>query len=205
MTVEVVPKFIPGWIQLRHRMKGPGGDIVNCFSLRPSVSGTRYSGSQLNALASDFATAVGNYMIPTLGTAITLVDVVAQDLGDALGESGSYVYPAGTVGTSTGELLPGNCAIASTWRTRYRGAKYRGRTYWGGFTEAATNADTFTSAFVVAVFANISRYFAWRGPVGTPVFPVVASRKWQLLTDISGIALTAIMDSQRRRLTGHGR
>lgn len=202
---DPIPHFIPGWIQLRHRMQSPGGDIIYTFSCTPQTPGTRYTGAQLALLAQDFK----NNALASLGTVtsslVKFIDVVANDLGDALGEQGVYPYPANTFGGSTGELLPANVALASTWRTKYRGPKYRGRTYWGGFTEAAFNGDILTSAFTLAMATIIGNILVYHGPSTVPVNMVVASRKWQLLTPIVNTNLTTIADTMKRRLAGHGR
>lgn len=205
VTEEVLPKFISGWIQIRHRMRGPGGDIINTFSCRPPSTTTRYTGSQLSALAVDFANTFLPLLRPLMGAGVTFVDVIVNDLYDEFGEQGSYTYPANTVGTSAGEQLPSNVAIASTYRTKYRGPAYRGRNFWGGFTEAATNGDVFVSAFVAALYGVIQQWLFYRGPGAVPVLPVVASRTKQKVNDLTAAVLTSVMDSQRRRLTGHGR
>jgi len=200
-----VPHFIPGWIQLRVRMQSPGGDLINTFSCTPLAPGTRFTGAQLAALASEFKIAAISTLPSLVGTPIKFIDITASDLGDELGETGTYTYPAGTIGSSTGELLPANVALATTWRTKYRGPKYRGRSYWGGFTEAAFNGDVITNAFAVALTNLIFSISGFVGPGSAPVKMVVASRVHQLLTPITATALTTIADTMKRRLTSHGR
>lgn len=199
------PHFIPGWIQLRVRLADAGGDIINTFSYSPPVPTTRYSGVQLAALAGGFAAMLLSSLQPLLGAGVKFVDVVANDLTDALGEQGTFTWPSGTVGTSTGEQLPANVALASTWRTKFRGQRYRGRSFWGGFTEAATSGDNMTSAFMVALAILISNIQNFVGPVGVPVHMIVASRIHQLITPVVQSVVTSIVDTMKKRLTTHGR
>jgi hypothetical protein len=203
--VAVVPKFIPGWVQIRHRMRGPNGDIINTFSATPLTAGRRFTGAELTQIAANFASIFQPLLAPLFGVAVQFIDVVANDLGDEFGESGSFTYPSNTQGTSTGEQLPANVAIASTWRTKFRGRAYRGRNFWGGFTEAATNGDLLTAAFQAALTSVINVWLSYRGPTTAGIQPVVASRVKQKLNPITAAVLTYVIDSQRRRLTGHGR
>lgn len=205
IVLAPIPHFIPGWIQLRVRCASPGGDLINTFSCTPPLATTRYSGAQLASLAEQFRLVWDASAKPLMGGAIKLLDVVASDLGDELGQTGTASWPANTVGTSTGEQLPANVALATTLRTKYRGPKYRGRSYLGGFTEAATNGDNMTSAFLSAIATLVLNVVAFNGGVTTPVTMVVASRKHQLLTAITSYAVTSIVDTMKRRLTTHGR
>lgn len=200
-----IPHFIPGWVQLRVRMSDAGGDIINTFSCSPPLSTTRYSNAQLIALAESFRVLWDTYAKPLLSTGVKLIEVTANDLYDELGESGTASWPANSTGTATGESLPANVALTGTAKTRYRGPKYRGRSYLGGFVEAATNGDNVTSAFITA--AQILLAYAWTfiGPSSVPVHMVVASRKHSLLTPITAVVVTSIVDTMKRRLTGHGR
>jgi hypothetical protein len=200
-----IPHFIPGWIQLRLRMQTVGGDLIMTWSCTPTVTGTRFTAAQLRDVAAAFRDGPLLGLPALIASDTKFIDVTASDLGDALGETGTIAYATNTFGTSSGERLPANVALATTWRTKYRGPRYRGRSFWGGFTEAAFNGDVFTSAFALALSNIISQVVVFSGSSSAPVKMVVASRLHQLLTPIIGTALTTVADTMKRRLTGHGR
>lgn len=204
-TPTPIPHFIPGWIQVRLRLSSFSGDIINTFSYQAPAAGTRYTGSQLASIASAFGAMALSRLQPMIAMNIRFVDVTVNDLGDALGEQGTYNYPSATFGTSAGETLPLNVAISGTFRTKYRGPKYRGRTFVGGFTEAATNGDSLTNTFATAISLWLGDVLTFTGPFGVTVQAVVASRKSQLLTRMTSVVLTTIVDTMKRRLATHGR
>jgi hypothetical protein len=186
-------------------MTGPSGDIINCFNYAPQTGMPRWSGTQLAAIAQAFATQVLAAWQPVVSANIKFIDVVVNDLWDSLGQQGSYAYPTGTVGLGTGTQLPMNSALAGTWRTRFRGPRYRGRSFFGGFVDSTVAGDQVGNGLLLAIAALQLAVANFSGTIAAPIFPVVASRVHQLLTPVAGMVLTAIIDTMKRRLATHGR
>jgi len=196
--------FIVNWIQVRFRMRGAGGDIINTFNFRKTSAGVP-TGTQLASFAQAFYNAVITDWRPLVAATVQFVDVTARDMASAGGQEGTYVAPSNTFGTSSGEALPNNVALAITERSSFVGPSGRGRWFMGGFTEAATNGDVLTAAFATSIATLAGHVLGFIGDGVTTAVLAVASRSHLTMRDVTSIVITSIMDSMRRRLTGRGR
>lgn len=107
-------------------------------------------------------------------------------------------YPGGR----TGNDLPGNVAIVASWHTSLSGRSFRGRTYLGPLAESDVSGDTIAAGLSSAIAAFIAAIIGYR-PLGTLLFSI-ASRHLLGINQVFSGTLDAIIDSQRRRLTGRG-
>lgn len=109
------------------------------------------------------------------------------------------------VGTLAGDLLPADTAVCMTLRTGLRGKHFRGRTYLGGFTEAACTAageiDTVTRDDIIAGAAVLIANLQGDG------FPLAVvstqlnneARAAAVVTPVTTVDINNIFDRQRRR------
>lgn len=104
------------------------------------------------------------------------------------------------VGVSAADPLPTRTALVLTMRTALRGPSRRGRCYWGGFTETASDSggtpdNTVLSAFNAAWAQHITDLLA----KATPISLVVASYKLADATNVTAVQGQDRWATQRRR------
>lgn len=80
-----------------------------------------------------------NHLLPAQGTTLEYQDMVMTDEQTETGAQLLYTGMTGTNGTDSSNLLPYQTAGLISWSTDTRGRSYRGRTYLGGFCEAASD------------------------------------------------------------------
>ena len=114
------------------------------------------------------------------------------------GSSASTVITHLVPGTSAAEALPAGVALAFTLRTSLRGRRFRGRSFWGGFSETVSTAGSQPSPAVVT--AHVTQ---WNGLitalVGSGVTMVVASYVASSAENVTTVTCDGRWDSQRRR------
>lgn len=152
-------------------------------------------------------------MAPNCPAQVTFLGVDMRDLRD---QGFPLVSSTGTIanGTGTGEVLPLSIACCFTLRTDRAGKKYRGRMYWGGFSETAnsvsgqiiaaakTQFDAFATGFRAAVnvsglqLAVAHRPTAYDEITGMPISPGLG-----FSTPVTSVVCRDVnWDSQRRRI-----
>lgn len=107
-----------------------------------NVFGYKYSGSFDSsdaAAAGATLAAAYNHLLPAQSTTITYGDMVVTDQASSTGSQFFYTGMTGTHGSDSSNLLPYQTAGLISWTTDTRGRSYRGRTYLGGFCEAASD------------------------------------------------------------------
>ena len=115
-----------------------------------------------------------------------------------------YDFTAGTVGTRTSGVQPGNVTIAIKQVTNILGRKYRGRNFWFGLVEGDCSGNILSSAEVLALSALFARNLTGFTGAGVTIIPGVASRVGNFITSVVGFGIENLLDSMRRRLTGRG-
>lgn len=166
------------------------------------------------------ATTLGNNLIGWWNTnfktattnAMALDQVYITDLTSQTSFTVSVVTGLPSVGGSSTDALPFNCAMCISFRTDHRGRSGRGRNYVAGLTEADQIASVITST---RVSAAVAAYTTLKG-AGT----FTPGLEWVVVSRFSGgvpraqalvqpittvLAVDSIIDSQRRRLPGRGR
>lgn len=149
-------------------------------------------------------------VLPHMSQDYTFQEVFAQDLSSVTGHSATDVAMTGTAGGIAQAGMPGNVALAVSFRTGLAGRSYRGRNYVSGLAEGqvvgnsvdAGEANNFATAYNTLIAEAVSSDFTW----------VVVSRVTAGVIRAVGVTnpvITAVLtdflvDSMRRRLTGRG-
>lgn len=138
---------------------------------------------------------------------LDMVSAIALDTASSPGVENTIDLPV--VGASAAPSLPNNVTFTVKWLTGFRGRSYRGRTYHVGLRASHVTNNVLTPTMVTA-FTTV--YQALLDDLdSTPYQLVVVSRYADnqprttgIMTPVSGFAIEANLDSQRRRLVGRG-
>lgn len=145
------------------------------------------------------------------GVVLNRIRTKALDTGASPMED--YSLPTPRAGSFAGVLLPLNATKSIKLQSGLAGRSYRGRFYWPGLSTTQVSGQTVLAANLTAMINSITTLqtnltaanAAWK-------LCVVSYRtggSWRVIgaaTAITGaVAVTANVDSMRRRLTGRGR
>lgn len=189
----------------------PGGEVWNNV-FHFSFTGTP-TPVQLTALRDDIA----QFWLAVQPTGIValrsddhiVTSVTSQDIRTVPNPAPEIAPVVSGAGTNTGEMMPMECAVVISWLTALSGRSYRGRSYIGGWTEAANGqlpAPTGPPGFlnraevinsVAAVFGGL-KADGWIPSVLSLVNDKVA-RPTGVLTPIVAARVDQRWDTQRRR------
>lgn len=140
-----------------------------------------------------------------------LREVYAFDLTTASGPNATATFGTGPLAGSVSQAgLPGNIALAVSFRTAQRGRSFRGRIYLPGWPEPSVLGNTINNADLTTAVNGVAS--AIGQVVTTGRTHVVVSRYANNVPRAVGVATPvtiilatdATVDSQRRRLTGRG-
>lgn len=177
------PLQIPGGAQLKLYWTLSGGGVME------NVIGAQITGASLfgQAMANTLDSAIkGSFTSSAFSghihTGVSLAAVGIKDLRNPsltefIGQGASVA------GTATGDALPRNVAFVVTLRTSLSGQRYRGRIYYGGFSEADNESDatavTTTSttavAFTLAIGAALTSNGMGLGVISRPAEPTTTT------------------------------
>ncbi len=129
------------------------------------------------------------------GGASQIVDYTVTKLD---GISASLVIPLPIVGAATGDNLPPDTALVTTFRSGFRGRSFRGRTYWWGGTEANNDGSG------RLLSANLTEFQSnWNQVILTPshaeAILCIASYTLQSAAVVTAFTVNKVFDRQRRR------
>jgi len=202
--MPTTPVYIPKWIQCTLHATQEGQERLTNFNFITS-STTVPSVGDLNSLAQSlYNVLVAAYIKPICGANVNFDFMEAKDRAREGGNVGIYTPPQPQAGTATGEALPGNVALVLSEKTNRIGRRYRGRLYSYGMVESQTAGSSALSSYIASWLSVGAILIGYLGIGPLPVKWVVASEKFLLLTEIFGVAVNAITDSQRRRLPDRG-
>jgi len=194
--------YIPGWTRVVFRFAHEGSTILVPFNFK--TIGGSWTSSGLNNLCSDLFTNIWPLLQACMATTFTLTLIEATDRSAPGGAYGSFTPTTGNLGTKNSDALPASVANVIKWTTGFSGRRYRGRTYVPGFVDADATGSTFVSSVLTQCQNLAAAMLLYVGP-GTPsVDFAIASIKDLALRIVTGYAVDAIVDSQRRRLPGRG-
>lgn len=138
-----------------------------------------------------------------MGVQYTMQHVDCTDLSVSSGNFATVVVGGpSNVGTGGGSALPGNVALALSWRTGVAGRRNRGRTFFGPLSDNQVDNSIATSAFLTALTTLASQLISQTYSGGFDF--AVASYADHAAKIITGVVIEAITDSMRRRLPGRG-
>lgn len=194
MAFQPVPGT--GQISAIGRMPG-GGPWVNTFFFG---LGTTLDQALTDDIADDWAEAYMN-LVGAMHTEWHLDSVVVTDLRTEGAPQFQSSSSMPVDGTSSANPLPYQAALVVSWLTALRGRSFRGRTYLGGFTEAASDGAGPGSATLALVEAFRDDIIS-NGTVSVKVvsrFHDRAKRLEGVATAITTGRVGTVWDTQRRR------
>ena len=195
--------YIDQWVRLVVRLNHEGSIILLPFNYEWR-SAARPTATDLQTFCQSFWTSLGARIMSIMATSYSVLLVEATDRFAVGGAYGSFTPLTNLTGVKSTDALPASVADVISWRTGFAGRSYRGRTYLPGWVDGDANGSTFITAATSLASALATDLLNHHGPVGLEADLSVASIKKLLLTHITGFAIDAFVDSQRKRLIGRG-
>lgn len=136
-------------------------------------------------------------------TTLALFEVVCTSIHSEGGIQLSQPVSPPITGSLAEPPEPGNVTSTISWRTARTGRRYRGRTFWPGYTDASTNNDgTVSSAQVIRLIAAGANLLF--GYVPGDMVLAVASKVAGASEPVIRSIVENVLDSMRRRLPKRG-
>jgi len=183
-----------------------GGVAQNVINFR---KGSAWTSSDLQDLANDVKDSWETNISTDVTEDISLDTIVATDLSSETGPQ--YTLPAGIAGAIASPALPSNVTLAIKFSTDFRGRSYRGRLFYVGLAENQVVGDQVSEAFQTGVQENFALFFGDILAGSTGAEHVIVSRcqdgSWltdAVVTPVTAYTVDRTIDTQKRRLLGHG-
>jgi len=177
-----------------------GQNIVNVYHW---VASGGVSDTKVDLTAAYLATTLWNTVRAALPPTVQLVDCFARDISIVNGYSKTDTTNSGQAGTMGGNKLPGNSAVAVSWRSIASGRRNRGRNYYSPLTSAGVVNDRLQTVLVSALLQIGAAL------LGTPPDPsmrfAVRSLADGVMKIVTAFVIDTVADSMRRRLLNRGR
>lgn len=194
---------IPGWVQFHINMSNSYSQYQYTWAYKSSSN--ILSPTTLNGLCQDLWNII---VVPwkTIHPVSLSLDSVSGETRypAALDYSGVYNAPAPTGGNVAQNVMPGNVALSWALKSGVRGRKYNGRTFLGQLTEPDCQGDLASNSYMTSAALFMLMHLTALSRDSITLSPAVASRRGGFMTEINRVVATAVLDSQRRRLTGRG-
>lgn len=189
------PPYLPNLVEVTAVGEMPNGDdYANVFYVLDTDPGA-WGSARAAAIAApfeEFFSEVDAY----LASGWSLSFFSLRDRSQAGGAV--YEVPSAAAGAASGDPLPGQIALAVTWRTAQAGRRYRGRTYLGGFSEANSAAGGFpSSTMVTAIETSATDLIADLAGISADL--QVLSRVGEFSTEVTSAQVDSYFDTIRRR------
>lgn len=180
--------------------------------------GDGWSLADIEDLLDNIRTFIGTELLPSLTSAIQLIELIGRLLDTASSIGFSLPINPPESGSIAAESMPNNVTYTVSLKTGLTGRSFRGRNYVPGMHVDAVTGNTVTSGFRSAVLNFYTALLTWAAANGTPM--VVVSRysgvnptTGKPIPRTTGVATPIVsvttfdstVDSQRRRLPGRGR
>jgi hypothetical protein len=165
--------------------------------------------AQLLALATELATGAAPLMQGLMGNHVTFREIYCRNIDTQVANEATYLFPPNTFGTRTGLPASLNAACGLIKRTGLTGYGQHGRNSISGFVEGDIDGNSVGAALMTLLANLLLQYLAnrvggvFRAAVAhIPRLPGLTGSS-SLITQ--GLVLDNFIDSQKTRLTGHGR
>lgn len=198
---------VPDTAKVAVVMKHDSQDVVNVFHFRrPGQWGV----PELESLVQQVGTAWVNDVMVHLSQFTQLFRIEGRGLRAQNDVSFEYVLPTVVFGGRGDQGLPGSVAFVVTHLTGFTGRSNRGRTFFGGLSEADVDRNQIVVARANGLRDGLSSVRDAANAVGWTM--VVVSRFSDRIRRPEGLTIPIIgfryrdtvVDSQRRRLPGRG-
>jgi hypothetical protein len=170
-----------------------------------------WTADKLGTLNNKLFLAWQTHIRTTQSSALTLTKLKATDVSVEGGAYNELAPTSGNVGTEAAPPTALGSTVAIKFATGLSGRSNRGRMFFIGLTEDATNGNLLTTGYGASLAGAYSALFA-DVLSGTPgaqhvVVSYCHNGAWRttaVVNDVTAYSADDIIDSQRRRLTGRG-
>ncbi len=172
-------------------------------------SGASFGTAGLTSLAENVLSVWNTSLRPLISSAVSLTVIKLTLLESEFAPGIEYVTGLPIPGTASGNVVPANVTVAVRFLTALRGRSYRGRVYQIGMTSTQVSGNEITTAFSTAL-RNAWIQMIDVGSTPETHLTVVSRvqggvlRPQGVATDVTGITIERVLDSQRRRLPKRG-
>lgn len=176
---------------------------VNCFH-EPTLT-------DISAINAIMVTQIGSLWAPNLPSDVTVNSVFYRSLHTANSIQLEVPFVPGIAGTQIGTPAPNQNTICISLRTGSAGRSARGRLYWLGLSEAQYSVNTMDAVALPAIVGAVESLRAAIA-AGARALTIVSYRAgneprpggpvYFVVTNV--LAVDSVLDSQRRRMPGHG-
>lgn len=141
--------LLPGLARVACIGNMPGNaEYVNVFHVQQDGGGAGWlTSTEATSITTAFS-AFYNAIKAVLSSSWGMSSIIITDR--SVEDGAQFTNPMIHAGALADAQLPNQTAVALTWRTGLSGRRRRGRTYLGGFTEAANDASAGTASRVLA-------------------------------------------------------
>jgi len=197
---------VPGLMRLEAHFLQANQKVMNTHWLKSNLNET--SPVQMELIAGTYVNWWSSVLKTYVSESVTLTEVVIKELVPD-GQTILYTEDLPVSGNRASPALPNNVTLAVHWGTGRIGRSTHGRSYFIGLTQDMVGGNVCNSAADIqdaydqlrTTFDNITINCEFA------VVSFVHANAWRttpLVTPITGVAVDAIIDSQRRRLPGRG-
>jgi hypothetical protein len=196
-----MPNFAPSVIEVVLHAQQEGSERLHVMHTR--AAGSVPTPAELQATVDAYIAAVLN-SLGVWSDTVEFFTVKATDRSVINGPSYEAPFPAGTVGASSYQPLPGNVSLAVTLLTIFGGRSHKGRAYMFGLTANHLQGPSRVSiGYISLVTIFIGNLIGELQSAGVPLG--IFSRVLGTISLVSAFSVNRDVDSQRRRLIGRGR
>lgn len=201
--------FIPAPESVRARMiyNTLGGVAMNVLHFRKDGG---WNTDSMNLLAAELKAWYHNDLRTVVNDQTALVLIEVTDISVEDGPQVSYTTALPEAGAVNNPALPSNVTLAIKFLTGNAGRSYRGRAYQIGLYETAVVGDSVGSTYlgdsIDAWNALLEGEFETEG-LHLAIVSYCNNKAWRAeaaVTDVTSITADSTVDTQRRRLLGHG-
>lgn len=207
MPPPPMPQYdVPGLMRLEMHYLWREQHCMNVFWLNSNLHET--SETLEHELAGTFVNWWKSEIAPLISSTVQLYEVTVKELRpDGVAVLHTDGLPAN--GAKSETALPNNVSLAVHWGTGLVGRSRHGRTFHLGITTDFVNGNFVTNANDIQAAYDALRTTLDNITLNVEfsVVSFVLQNAWRrdpLITPISGVAVEATIDSQRRRLPGRG-
>lgn len=111
------------------------------------------------------------------------------------------VSSTGIPGVETGDPLPSNVAVITSFRTPFAGPRFRGRSYWPCYTEPSSDGNILNSTTQTNLQAFWEDVITGFAAYSTGCELAVLSAAALAATEVTSVIVEGIFATQRRRLS----
>lgn len=167
------------------------------------------SSGDLLTLGTELSTTVAPLMQGMMTNAVTFREIYCRNIHQEVAANATFIFPPNTFGTRPGLPASLNAACGIVKRTGLTGYGQHGRDSISGFSENDIDGNNVGSALMTLLAQLTLQIIASRlgGVLRSAVahIPRITPPNGTSTPVLQGIVLDNLIDSQKTRLTGHGR